>query len=176
MVRRLLPVALILCGVGATISLSHLHAAEPQHNIKSPCCNVVLNPALKGRLGRVVVAFPPGAVPTGTRVTVLNNGKELLSGHGNQSWELLPGTYEVTVSGKRLSNVTVQPGHDTTVKVGVLRVSVGKGIRAAILDGGTEIAGDYGNFLVGLPIGSFEVKVAEQSEQVTISEGKITDF
>lgn len=28
------------------------------------------------------------------------------SGYGNQSWELLSGTYEVSISGKRVGNVT----------------------------------------------------------------------
>jgi hypothetical protein len=142
----------------------------------SSCCDLVANAALKGRFGRLVVTFPAAAVPTGTRVAVLKDGKEVQAGHGSQSWQLLSGTYEVKIAGKTVSNVSVKAGHDTNVKVGVLRVSVGKGIRAAVLDGGKEIAGDYGNFIVGLPAGSFDVNVAGQTEKVTISEGKITDF
>lgn len=142
----------------------------------SSCCHLLPNTALKGRFGRLVVAFPAGAVPTGTRIAVLKDGKEVQAGHGSQSWELLSGTYEVIVSGKRVSNVTVKAGHDTNVKVGVLRISAAKETRTAVLDGGNEIAGGHGNHLVGLPAGSFDVKVAGQTESVTISEGKITDF
>jgi hypothetical protein len=140
------------------------------------CCNVVANAALKGRLGRLVVAFPAAAVPTGTRIVVLKNGAEVQADYGSHSWELLSGTYEVTMSGKRILNVTVKAGHDTNVKVGVLRITGAKNMRAAVLEGGREIAGGYGGELIGLPAGSFDVQMAGQTERVTISEGKVTDF
>jgi hypothetical protein len=156
-------------------SLLTLASLSPAYG-GDPCCAVIPNATLKGRLGRLVVAFPAAAVPTGTRVAVLKDGKEIQAGHGSQRWELLSGTYEVTISGKKVSNVTVQAGHDTNVKVGVLRISASQNTRGAVLDGGHEIAGGQGNQLIGLPVGSFEVKVAGQSEQVTISAGQITDF
>lgn len=34
----------------------------------------------------------------------------------------------------------------------------------------------FGNQLIGLPVGSLDVQIAEQTETVRISEGKITDF
>jgi hypothetical protein len=142
----------------------------------TPCCSVVANAALKGRLGRLVVAFPDGAVPKSTPVEVLKDGKKLQNGYGNQSWELLSGTYEVSISGKRLSNVTVKAGHDTTVKVGVLRVSAGKDTRVDVLDGGNKLTGGYGSQVIGLPLGSYDIQVAGQTERVTISEGNVTDF
>ena len=97
-------------------------------------------------------------------------------GYGNQSWELLSGTYEIKISGKRVSNVTVKADHDTTVKVGALRVSAGKDTRVAVLDTGKDLVAGYGNQLIGLPLGSFDIQVAGQSERVTISEGNVTDF
>jgi hypothetical protein len=72
--------------------------------------------------------------------------------------------------------VTVQAGHDTNVKVGVLRVSGGKQTRSEILDGGKVLAAGHGNHLVGLPAGAFQVRVAGQTQAVTISAGQITDF
>jgi hypothetical protein len=146
-----------------------VHGAEP-------CCSVVANAALKGRLGRVVVAFPDGAVPKNTRVDVLKDGKVLQSGYGSQHWELLSGTYEVSISGKRVSNVTVKAGHDTTVKVGILRVSAGKDTRVDVLDGGNKLTGGYGSQVIGLPLGSYDIQIAGQTERVTISEGTVTDF
>ena len=140
------------------------------------CCTVVANVALKGRLGRVVVAFPNGAVPKNTRVDVMKDGKVVQSGHGNQAWELLSGTYEVKISGKPVPNVTVKAGHDTTVKVGVLRVSAGKDTKVDVLDAGKKLTSDYGDQVIGLPPGSFDIQVAGQTERVTISEGNVTDF
>lgn len=146
-----------------------IHAAEP-------CCSVTINAALKGRLGRLVLAFPADALPKGTRVAVLKDGKELNKGYGSQTWDLLPGTYEVSISGKLVSNVTVQARHDTVVKVGVLRVSAGQQTRVAVIDGGKEIAAGHGNQVIGLPLGSFAVRVGGQTENVTIGAGQITDF
>lgn len=134
------------------------------------------NPTIKGRLGRVVVAFPDEAVPKSTRIDVLKDGKVVQSGHGNKTWDLLSGTYEVKISGKQVPNVTVKAGHDTTVKVGVLRVSAGKDTRVDVLDAGNKLTSDYGDQVIGLPPGSFDIQVAGQTERVTISEGNVTDF
>ena len=140
------------------------------------CCTILQNPTLKGRLGRVVVAFPDGAVPKNTRVDMLKDGKVVQGGFGNQSWELLPGVYEVSISSRRVGNLTVKAGHDTTVKVGVMRISAGKETRVDVLDAGKTLTGGYGNQLIGLPLGSYDIQVAGQTEHVTISEGKVTDF
>lgn len=140
------------------------------------CCTILPNPTLKGRLGRLVVAFPDGAVPKNTRVDVMKDGKVTQGGYGNQTWELLPGTYEIKISGKSVPNVTVKAGHDTTVKVGVLRVSAGKDTSVGVLDGGNKLTSGYGNQVIGLPPGSFDIQVAGQTERVTISEGQVTDF
>jgi hypothetical protein len=127
-------------------------------------------------MGRIVVAFPNDAVPKATRVAVLKDTKEVQAGYGSQTWDLLPGSYDVVISGKQVSNVTVQSGHDTNIKVGVLHVSAGAQTRSEVLDSGKVLAGGYGEHLVGLPAGSFEVRVSGQAETVTISEGQITDF
>lgn len=153
---------------------SSTFAAEPQHNIA--CCNIVANAALKGRFGRLVVAFPAGANPRGTRIAVFKDGKEVQADYGSHSFELLSGTYDVKIAGKTVLNVTVKAGHDTNVKVGVLRIAGAKSRRAAVLDGGQEIAGAYGGELIGLPAGAFEVHFAGRTERVTISAGQVTDL
>jgi len=143
----------------------------------STCCSVVPNPTMKGRLGRLVVTFPEGT-KVNARVGASIGGKEATYGHGNQAFELFPGNYTVVISGKRVDNVTVQSGHDTKVKVGVLRVTAPGGTRMGILDKDrkTEITYGHGSQEFGLPIGTVYVSVAGQSEAVTIQDGKITDF
>jgi hypothetical protein len=143
----------------------------------SACCTVVPNPTMKGRLGRLVVTFPEGT-KVSARVGASIGGKEATYGHGNQAFELFPGNYTVVISGKRVDNVTVQSGHDTKVKVGVLRVTAPGGTRMGILDKDrkTEITYGHGSNEFGLPIGTVYVSVAGQSEAVTIQEGKVTDF
>jgi hypothetical protein len=143
----------------------------------STCCTVVPNPEMKGRLGRLVVTYPQGT-DAGARIGVSKGDKEATSGYGDKVFELLPGSYTVVISGKRVDNVTVQSGHDTKVKVGVLRVTAPGGTRIGVLDkdGKTELTSGYGNKQFGFPIGTVYVSVAGQSEAVTIKDGQITDF
>jgi hypothetical protein len=142
----------------------------------SACCTVAPNPALVGRLGKLVVAFPQAAVPNGTKVAVVKDGRELQTGYGSQSWELLPGSYDLSVSGKTITNVSVQARSDTTVRVGVLRVSAGSQTQWEVVDGGKTIASGYGMQLVGLPVGSYSLRISGQTESFTIRDGQIADF
>jgi hypothetical protein len=132
---------------------------------------------MKGRLGRLIVTYPEGAVAS-ARIDVSMGDKHAASGHGNQAFALLPGTYTVVISGKRVDNVTVQSGHDTKVKVGVLRVTAPGGTRMDVLDndGKTHLTAGHGNQQFGLPIGTVQVHIHGQSERVTIKDGQITDF
>ena len=141
------------------------------------CCAVVPNPAMTGRLGRLVVTYPEGT-DAQARIDVSREGKPATNGYGNKAFELLPGNYSVVISGKRVDNVTVQSGHDTMVKVGVLRVTAPGGTRLDVLDmdGKTNLTNGYGNKQFGLPIGTVLLQIAGQSESVTIQDGKITDF
>jgi len=143
----------------------------------SACCAVVPNPTMTGRLGRLVVTYPEGT-DAQARIDVSREGKPATNGYGNKAFELLPGSYSVVISGKQVDNVTVQSGHDTIVKVGVLRVTAPGGTRLDVLDmdGKTNLTNGYGNKQFGLPIGTVLLKVAGQSEAVTIQDGKITDF
>jgi hypothetical protein len=138
------------------------------------------DPELKGRLGRLVVAFPEGSSAGGTRIDVYKSGENssLAGGFGSQALDLLPGTYSVVISAKRVEGVTIQSAHVTKMKVGVLRVTAGGGTRVDVLDPNTQqaLVGGFGNNQFGLPIGKFNVRVAGQSEAVTIQDGKIKDF
>jgi hypothetical protein len=142
------------------------------------CCEVVVNPDLKGRMGRLVVQFPEGADPSHTRVDIIHpvEQKSLKGGFGSQSIDLLPGIYDVDISKKRLTNVPVKSGHDTRVKVGVLRITAGQDTRIDIIDAGKKLTGGFGAQTIGLPVGSFHVLVAGQTEGIEIQDGKVTEF
>jgi len=146
----------------------------------SPCCSVVVNGALTGRLGRLVVAFPAGANAGSSRVDVFKAGEtaSLQTGYGAQSLDLLPGTYSVVISGARVEGVSIQSGHETRLRVGILRINAGGSTRADVLDaeGKTAITGGYGAQVIGLPVGTFRVQIAGQSAAIMIQDGKITDF
>lgn len=60
----------IVSAAGGPTGTAKLPGAQmPTIHAQEPCCSVVANAALKGRLGRVVVAFPDGAVPKTRRLT-----------------------------------------------------------------------------------------------------------
>lgn len=139
---------------------------------------ISVNPDLKGRLGQLVVAFPEGVNLGKTHIFVYKEQNEVTNFYGNKTIDLLPGTYTVAITGKRVEGVAIQSGHDSKVKVGMLRVNAGKDTHVFLLDADKkrELINGYGNQELGFPIGTVYVSVAGQSEPVTIQEGKITDF
>jgi len=146
------------------------------------CCAVVLNAAMTGRLGRLVVAFPfsEGVNGGSSRVQVFKAGDNtaIQDGYGSQTLDLLPGTYAVVISGARVEGVSIQSGHDTRVRVGILRIKAGGSTRADVLaaDGKTALTTGYGTQVIALPVGTFRVQIGGGLEPVTIRDGKITEF
>ncbi len=144
------------------------------------CCDVVVNAAMIGRLGRLVVEFPQGADASNTRIVVFKAGEtNAIQDHwGASTFELLPGAYAVSISEKRVEGVTVQAAHDTRVRVGMLRISAGKDTHVLLMDTDKKktLVDFWGARTVGLPVGTFHVNIAGQLEAVTIHIGKITDF
>jgi hypothetical protein len=155
-------------------------AAPASGQASTDCCDVVADPERKGRLGRLVVKFPDGTTPGNTRVDVYRPGEQtsLAGGYGSQMLDLMPGTYEVEISRKRILGVMVEPAHDTRVRVGVLRVTALANTRVDLLDAKDQraLTGGFGTQEFGLPVGSIQVKVAGQTETVTITAGQITEF
>jgi hypothetical protein len=145
-------------------------------NSAQPCCAVVANAALR-RLGRIAVAYPEKVQ---ARIDVFRSGETeaLAAGYGDQAFDLLPGTYDVSISGKRVAGVTVQSGHDTQIKVGVLHVNASDGTRVELADPTTKqnVASAYGTQSFGLPVGEVGVQIAGQTENVVIEAGKVTEF
>jgi hypothetical protein len=132
---------------------------------------------MRGRLGRVVVAFPEDVQ---ARIDVFRPGEtqSLASGYGSRTFDLLPGPYEVAISGRRVTGVTVRSGNDTQIKVGVLRVNASDGTRIDLTDAVSKksVAAGYGTQVFGLPIGSIGVQIAGQIETVDIEAGQVTEF
>lgn len=142
----------------------------------APCCGVVANAALR-RLGRVVVAYPEKVA---ARIDMFRPGETqaFASGYGDAAFDLLPGTYDVSISGKRIVGVTVRSGYDTQIKVGVLHVNASDGTRIDLTDPIDKKAftGDYGAQVFGLLIGEVGVQIAGQTEAVVIEAGQVTEF
>jgi hypothetical protein len=139
--------------------------------------DIVPNPAMRGRLGRLVVAYPE---KVSARIEVYRGGQteSVASGYGDAAFDLFPGTYDVVISGKRIAGVTVRSASDTKIKVGVLHVTASAGTRVEIVDraDGKGLTSGYGTDVYGLPIGAVGVRVAGQTETVDIEAGKVAEF
>jgi hypothetical protein len=159
--------------------------ATPSPSTEVPASNtsawsVAANSALKGRMGRLVVTFPVGAKVSETHCAVFKAGdkKSIEAAYGKLEQELLPGSYDVVISGKRVAGAPVVAKSDTVIQVGVLRVSAGSNTHVEILDADnkTQLTSFYGTRDVGLPVGSFNVMVSGQSAPVEIKAGQVTEF
>ncbi len=141
----------------------------------------VPNAALKGTMGRIVVTFPAGAKVDNTHVAVNKSGdakNRSGAGYGNFAIELLPGKYDVNISGAPIGGVEVKSKHDTSIPVGVLRISADANTHVAVTaEGGKkQLTAVYGSNDIGLPAGKYNVTVAGQSAPIEIKAGQVTNF
>jgi hypothetical protein len=152
----------------------------PSESSASGAYTMAVNPILKGRLGRVVVKFPENNPCKNTHVEIRRDGSKDVSAsfYGNGEIELLPGTYSVNIFDKRIDGVKVQSKNDTTLATGVLHVNLDKNTHVEVLDSDqkTQITSGYGTQEFGLPVGTYYVKVAGQSEPVQIKQDQVTEF
>jgi hypothetical protein len=140
---------------------------------------IELDPTLKGRMGRLSVQFPDGAT-TKARIDVFRAGVEKAAtiDYSKLDAELMPGTYDVLVSNRRVNGVEVRSRHTSRLRVGVLRMHLEKSTRFDLFVPGAEQAfyTDYGSSDIGLTPGEIEIEVAGQREKVEVRAGEITEF
>jgi hypothetical protein len=71
----------------------------------------------------------------------------------------------------------VRSGHDTQIKVGVLRVTASESTRVDLVDADKKtFTSGYGSEMFGLPIGEVAVQIAGQAETVAIETGQVIEF
>ncbi|HVS18517.1 MAG TPA: ABC transporter C-terminal domain-containing protein [Planctomycetota bacterium] len=139
---------------------------------------VVPNPALTGRMGRIVVTFPDKQLLEKTHVAVLRDGKKVTDRYGEGTWELLPGVHDVAVTSAKVVGCDVRAGHDTVVRVGLLQIELGEQTHFAVFPkGGTaKLFDTYGSAAIGLPVGEYEVEIQGQRVAVALRDGEVTRF
>ena len=180
MSRPLRHLALTALALGGALASTHCQRdpGAPDAAAASECCELTPNAALPQGMGSIVVRYP-GA--ESTRLDVYGAGdasRAIESDYGDTALELAPGTYDVTVGGRRVSGVSVKVGHDTRVRTGVLHVHASEGTRIDLVEpaNGETLASGYGETQYGLPIGSIAVEIAGQQDTALIEDGKVTDF
>jgi hypothetical protein len=142
--------------------------------------DLAANPELKGRLGRIIVTYPADTKISGARTDIYRSGSsaKVKTEFGNVAAELIPASYDVEISGHKVVGVAVEARSDTRISVGVLRLHGSSNTRFDILEPGTQvkIQTAFGDADIGLPAGEYAVKVSDQIENVTITNGKVTEY
>lgn len=166
--------------VAAPAATAGAQNLPPRDSGTKAAYDIVANPEMKGRLGRVVLTFAEEGNIKETR-TAFNKtgGADLIRvDYGIVAAELPPGDYDLEVSGEKIARIPVESGKDTRVHSGVLRLHGSKETRFTIHEPGAEKSFHvaYGNAEFGLPVGEYEVEISGQREKVTIEAGKVTDF
>ncbi len=158
---------------------------------QAPAAKVNVNPSLesrrweikpsedlKGAKGRLVVNFHD-EVPMGHMLVKIssNDGGEPLSDR-KRRFDLLSGTYDVEVAGKRVVGVPIQAGQETHLLMGLLRVVYKDMSTTEVYDSDkkTRIVKDNGTLRLGLPVGKYWVKLAGRMVEVEIKEGQVVEF
>ena len=135
-----------------------------------------ITPNLKLKsLGRVVVSLPK-EVAVYVEIFEAGGKKRLTDWHGSNTSDLLPGQYDVKITGGAVASVPVQPGMDTRIRAGVFNI---------VTDSYWELYDDtktkrltdaHGSQNVGLPVGRYQVKVTGRFAEVVIKDGQVTEF
>jgi hypothetical protein len=154
-----------------------------EFTLAPPGYRLVADPAMKGRLGRVQFDFPKDTKTSGAPVQVFkgdapaSGGQPLSESYGAKKFDLMPGSYQVAISGKRVP-VVVKSGHATIPRAGVLRVHASSGTHWRVLNpvDKSELVSDYGEKDVALPTGKVLLEISGATEEITIADGQVVDF
>jgi FecR protein len=123
--------------------------------------------------GRIVLDLPEGAEAS---VDILKGDTRVAGWRGEGSRSLLPGNYDVTISGAPVASVPVQSGMDTRIHAGVLKIKVDESWDLYDESENRRLHGGYGNQSVGLPAGHYKMKIAGGFAPVTIRDNETTEF
>jgi hypothetical protein len=105
------------------------------------------------------------------------DGGEPLSDR-KRKFDLLPGTYDIVIAGNRIVGVPVQPGQETHLLMGLLRVVYKDMSRTEVYDSDkkTLLVKDYGTLRLGLPVGKYWVRLAGRMVEIEIKDGQVVEF
>ncbi len=141
---------------------------------------IVTNTDLKGRLGRMVIAFPGKLKVSDTRIDITKAGSDpkIKTGFGSFTTELMPGNYDVMINGLKVAGVVVESHADTRVCVGVLHLNATEKTRFDLFTPASKspVKTVYGEATLGLPSGNVDLEVSGQRESLVIADGKVTEY
>jgi len=152
-------------------------AAETESYVIRP------NPRIANGAGRLVVRFPEEIRKRDNQRTQFPKAKDEKNSEinwGSVAREMPAGDYMVTLNGKLLEGIKVQPASDTLIRLGVLRLELAENQTWELieedLDSAPAIFYAGGPADVALPVGTYYVRTKAEISPVKIEDGKITTF
>ena len=136
---------------------------------------ITQNPTAKGATGKLFLNIPKEAesVITISQPVTERQVSYTLNEH---AFSLVPGTYDVTLSGSKVKDVPVQKGMDTRIKAGILNV-VATGIWTLYDEKkDRQVYYSISAKKIGLPIGTYQMEINGTMQEVVIKDGETVDF
>ena len=133
------------------------------------------NLAAKGATGRLFINIPKDAECVIT-ISQPVTERQVVYSISDRSFSLVPGTYDVTVSGKKTKEVNVQKGMDTRIKGGALNVVATGTWTLYDEKRDRQVYYSVSPKKIGLPIGTYQLEINGTTQQVLIKDGETIDF
>jgi hypothetical protein len=165
--------------VGAAKQQSKAAPASAAAPLARPVQAWALRPnlKLKGQMGALVIAMPPGTGNTLVRVRPAGQSTTAFSGLGSQTHPLPPGSYDVSIGSATIPGVELRSGNDTEIQVGALKVAADNATTYEVFDAENRtVAKAYGRSITALPIGSYILRIAGQAQTITIEAGQVVEY
>ncbi|MHC4709180.1 MAG: hypothetical protein ACYTA3_01800 [Planctomycetota bacterium] len=148
----------------------------PQPDFGEECCPMAPNTELMGATGRLLVNALEGVKNFHVEVFQAGTTERATDWYGNKTIDLIPGRYDVVVSGVKLENVAIDRRSDTTVRLGALAISLSGNAHWGVYDASkeTRYTDGYGSGTIALPVGTYFVGMAGGYLEVEIKDGQVT--
>jgi len=132
------------------------------------------DPKLTGVTGQLVLQMPK-EIPIRSHLQAFAAGdsKAATSWFGNNTGKLLPGSYDIVIEKYKLSNVPIEKGKTTRLKVGLLNFTPRQPI--TIVDGNQQKFTMAGPFKIVLPVGTYYID-GKKDKAFTMKDGEQTDY
>jgi hypothetical protein len=148
----------------------------PQPDFGDDCCPMAPNTELMGATGRLVVNALEGVKNFHVEVFKAGTTDRAVHWYGNKTSDLMPGSYDVVVSGVKLENVAIDRRSDTSIRLGALTISLSGNTHWEVFDVSNEnrYTHGYGSETIALPVGTYAVRMAGGVLEVEIKDGQAT--
>ncbi len=164
---------------GETLNFSD-SSSQPQTQKLSTSINekqwvITQNLLAKGATGKLFLNLPKEAE---TVITISQpvTERQVSYSLNDHAFSLVPGIYDVTLSGSKVKGVPIQKGMDTRIKAGVLNV-VATGTWTLFDEKkDRQIYYSISAKKIGLPIGTYQMEINGTMQLVVIKDGETVDF